>query len=54
MLRYGGPGKPNESYFVTRWVTVKLFFGRLMRTTGTHNFLLDINPQREIRRPSMV
>jgi hypothetical protein len=44
MLRYGGPGKRNESDFVTRWAAVKLFLGRLLRTTGTHNFLLDITP----------
>jgi hypothetical protein len=41
MLRYGNPGK---AYFLQHWVAVKLFFGRLLCTTGTHKFLLDITP----------
>lgn len=41
MLRYGSPGK---QYFLTRWIAIKLFFGRLLRTAVTRNFLLDITP----------
>jgi hypothetical protein len=42
MLRYSGA--PYKPCFFTRWVAVKLFFGRLLRTAGARNFFLDITP----------
>lgn len=43
MLRYSGT--PYKSSFLSRWVAVKLFFGRLLRAAGPRNFLLDITPK---------
>jgi hypothetical protein len=43
MLRYSGA--PYKPHFLSRWVAVKLFFGRLLRTAWASNFLLDITPK---------